>query len=345
MRLGSAVKRILVTGACGFVGGHLIASLNADPETLVFGTTRRPPTNREGGRQLLAADRLKLGDLVDAKFADEVVRTTRPDWVVHLAAQASVSASWQDPSGTLVNNLVSQLNVLEGISRHAPAARILVVGSSEEYGKVGPEDSPLSEDAPLRPDSPYATSKVAQDFLGLQYYLGRQLQVLRVRQFNLIGPGQSDRFALPSFARQIAEVEAGLREPVIQVGNLDACRDFTDVRDAVRAYIAILERGRVGEVYNVGGGSVRSVRELLDALCSLARCPLGVAVDPARLRPSDAPIIQSDCRKIRGDVGWSPVIPIERTLRDILDEWRGLIGDGASAVAPGSDESGPLKAI
>jgi len=316
------LRRILITGAAGFVGGHLVNQFNAVPETLVFGTGHRGAAATTPRVSAIAQDRLYSGDLTDAAFAEMVIREARPDWVVHLAAQSSVPASWKDPTGTLVNNLVSQLNVLEGVARHAPAARVLVVGSSEEYGHARPEDLPLAESAPLRPDSPYAVSKIAQDFMGLQYHLGGHLAVIRVRPFNLIGPGQSDRFAMPSFARQIAEAEAGVRPPVIEVGNLSARRDYTDVRDAVRAYALALERGRVGEVYNVAGGAVRSVREMLDTLCAIAGCSLEVKVDPTRFRPSDAPIIQGDSRRIHDDVGWVPEIPIEQSLRDVLDEWR-----------------------
>ncbi len=266
--------------------------------------------------------RWHVGDLLDPEFVDRIVAEARPDWVVHLAAQASVQSSWQQPTETWKNNTLPQINLLESVSHRAPGARVLIPGSSEEYGRVRAEDLPLSEAAPLRPDSPYGASKVAQDFLGLQYHLGRALDVVRVRPFNLIGPGQSERFAIPSFARQIAEVEAGLREPVIMVGNLDVRRDFTDVRDAVRAYEQILAKGEAGEVYNVGGGCFRTVREILDGLCALSSRTLQIQVDPTRFRPSDAPVVQSDCRKIRDSIGWSPTTPVDRTLVDILDEWR-----------------------
>lgn len=322
----AVVTRVLVTGATGFVGRHLAALLAARPDTLVFGTAHQSTATPSADVPGIDASRLFAGDLTDARFAEEIVREARPDWLIHLAAQASVPASWEDPERTLVNNLVGQLQLLEAASRHAKEARILVAGSAEEYGLARPEDLPLTEDAPLRPGSPYAVSKIAQDYLGLQYHLGRHLAVIRVRPFNLIGPGQSDRFALPSFARQIAEAEAGLRPPTIAVGNLDARRDYTDVRDAVRAYVLLLERGRIGEVYNVGGGAVRTVRELFDALCALARCRLEVTVDPARLRPADVPVMQSDSRKLQVDVGWRPEIPIDQSLRDILDEWRRTTG-------------------
>ncbi|MGH2457918.1 MAG: GDP-mannose 4,6-dehydratase [Chloroflexota bacterium] len=316
------MKRVLVTGAAGFVGGHLIRRLAADPASAIFGVTRRarPSTASDGSTD--AACHWIVGDLLDPALVDRAVAESRPDWVVHLAAQASVVTSWQDPAETWRNNTMPQISLLDSVARHAPTARILIAGSSEEYGQVRLEDPPLAEDAPLRPTSPYAASKVAQDYLGLQYHLGRNLDVRCVRPFNLLGPGQSDRFAIPSFARQIAEAEAGWREPIIRVGNLGARRDFTDVRDAVQAYELLLESGRAGGVYNVGGGCVRSIQEILEVLCALASRDLKIQVDPARFRPADATIVRSDCRKIREAVGWAPTTPIDRTLRDILDEWR-----------------------
>lgn len=316
------MNRILVTGAAGFVGSHFVELARAAPATRVFALVRRQPSETGCSTLRLPSNQVFVGDLLDASFVDAVIDEARPDRVVHLAAQSSVPASWQDPAGTLTNNVVAQLNVLESVVRHVPEARVLVVGSSEEYGNARPSDQPLSEESPLRPESPYAVSKIAQDYLGLQFFIGRRLAVVRVRPFNLIGPGQSDRFAISSFARQIAEVEVGRRPPMIEVGNLSARRDFTDVRDAVRAYSAVIERGQAGEVYNVGGGSVRSIGELLESLCKLARCPLEVKIDAKRFRPIDAPEIESDSRKIREELGWLPRIPIDQSLRDILDEWR-----------------------
>ena len=322
------MRRVLITGATGFVGGHLAALLGSEVDVVLHGTMRHEPAVKPSDQSPIARSHSHVGNLTDATFADDVVKDVRPDWIVHLAAQSSVTASWRDPAATLTNNLIAQLNVLESVVRHVPKARVLVVGSSEEYGRVREQDLPLAESAPFRPDSPYAVSKLAQDYLGLQYHLGRHLDVVRVRPFNLIGPGQADQFVVPSFARQIAEAEAGRRPQVIEVGNLEARRDFTDVRDAVRAYRLVLERGTSGEVYNVGGGTARSVRDLLDCLCVMASCPLEIKIDPARFRPSDAPIIQCDNRRIRHDLGWEPEIPIERTLGDILDEWRRRVAGG-----------------
>lgn len=324
----SGRRRLLVTGAAGFVGRHLVAHLQTSNDLEVIGTSRRlvadePPVGSKGdgpsgggGARFITVD-LTHGDQVDA-----LIRAERPELVVHLAAQPSVAESWRAPAETLTNNLIGQLNLLEGMVRHRPDGRILVVGSSEEYGLIRPEDLPADEDTPFRPDNPYAVSKIAQDYLGLQYFLGRRLAVVRVRPFNLFGPGQSDRFALGSFARQIAEAEAGLGPPEIRVGNLSVRRDYTDVRDAARAYRILIERGTPGEVYNVGGGGVRSIADILDALIAQARCPVSVRTDPSRFRPADAAEISADVGRIRTEFGWQPRIPFETTIRDILSYWR-----------------------
>jgi GDP-4-dehydro-6-deoxy-D-mannose reductase len=317
-------RRILVTGAGGFVGGHLVYLMQSSGAFDVVETRHRHAgepryvSRNSGG--------IFHGELTDEEFASEVIRETRPDAVVHLAAQPSVAESWKDPAGTIVNNSLAQLRVLEAVAEHAPGSRVLVIGSSEEYGRATDDEGTASEESPLRPTSPYATSKVVQDFLGLQYFLGRRVDVVRARPFNLFGPGQSDRFAIASFARQIAEAEAGRRRPTIEVGNLAARRDYTDVRDVVRAYVSLLERGRAGEVYNVGGGGVRAIGEILSQLIQLARCRLTVRTDEKRYRPNDAFAPAPDTRRIRDEIGWRPTIPFEQTVKDILDDWRTRIG-------------------
>ncbi len=287
----------------------------------VVGVFHHQPTGRNGAGEARLADAL-VGDLTDPQFSDTIVRSTRPDWVVNLAAQASPPQSWRDPAETLTTNVVGQSNLLEAIARHAPSARVLVIGSSEEYGRPGQDELVVDETAPLLPDNPYATSKVAQDYQGLQYFLGKNLDVVRARPFNLFGPGQSDRFAISSFARQIVEAEFGLRPPTIAVGNLGARRDYTDVRDAARAYLAILKLAPAGSVYNVGGGGVRVVGEILDALRRSATLEVVVEVDPARYRPGSSGVIIPDARRLRAATGWSPAIPFEQTIADILDDWR-----------------------
>ncbi|HIC94455.1 MAG TPA: SDR family oxidoreductase [Anaerolineae bacterium] len=315
--------KALITGIAGFAGSHLAEYLLAHTDLEVCGVIHRRDDNIAHLR-----DRLMLfrGDLRDYDFVSSVLARTRPDLIFHLAAQAFVPASWRDPWDTLESNIRSQLNVLRAAVELGLEAKVLVVGSNEEYGLVRPEDLPLRETAPLRPDNPYGVSKVAQDMLGLQYRLSHGLHTVRVRPFNHIGPRQSERFVASAFAKQIAEVEANLRPPVIRVGNLSAKRDFTDVRDVVRAYWLILNRGEPGEVYNIGSGVPRSIRELLDILLGLSKVEISVKQDPSRLRPSDVPISYCDFTKLRERTGWQPTIPFEESLRDVLNYWRQKIG-------------------
>jgi GDP-4-dehydro-6-deoxy-D-mannose reductase len=263
--------------------------------------------------------------LLDLQALKELFAATRPDYVYHLAAQAFVPASWADPWSTLENNMRGQLNVLLAAIALGTEPRVLVVGSADEYGIVGAGELPIKETNPLRPNSPYAVSKVAQDMLGYQYYASHKLPVVRVRPFNHIGPGQSPAFVASDFAKQIAEAETGLREPVMQVGNLDARRDFSDVRDIVRAYYLAISQGEAGEVYNLGAERSYSIREVLKALLDLSTTPIKVEQDPTRLRPSDVPEIVSDCDKFRSLTGWQAEIPLEQSLSDILDWWRAQV--------------------
>ncbi|HEX5414736.1 MAG TPA: GDP-mannose 4,6-dehydratase, partial [Chloroflexota bacterium] len=265
-------------------------------------------------------------DLLDADLTARTILAQRPEVIFHLAAQAYVPQAIADPGQTLLNNSLAQLNVLEAARRLEPAPVILVAGSSEVYGTVPPERLPVTEDQPFRPSNPYAVSKVTQDMLGLQYFLSYGLPVVRARPFNHIGPGQSDRFAVASFARQIAEAETGRGQPLLLVGNLGARRDFLDVRDVVRAYGVMARREYAGEVFNVASGVARSVQDLLDALLARATVPIEVRQDPARMRPSEAPLIVGDASKLAAATGWRPEIPLCRSLQNTLDEWRARMG-------------------
>jgi GDP-4-dehydro-6-deoxy-D-mannose reductase len=314
--------RALITGVGGFAGRHLAAYLLAQPDIEVFGSVMVAAAPRDGppGVRLLPAD------LRDAAAATALIAEVQPDRVYHLAAQAYVPQSLRDPWGTLENNIRSQLNLLEAAVRLAPTTRILIVGSNEEYGHAPADELPLREDSPLRPNTPYAVSKIAQDFLGLQYALGAKLHVVRVRPFNHIGPGQNERFVAPQFARQIAEIEAGMRpEPALYVGNLDAQRDFSDVRDVVRAYYVVLQHGAPGEVYNICSGRPRSAGELLNLMLSMSRVPIEVKFDPSRMRAVDTPISYGDPSRLRAATGWQPEIPFEQTVQDVLDDWRSRV--------------------
>ncbi|HLF27851.1 MAG TPA: GDP-mannose 4,6-dehydratase [Anaerolineae bacterium] len=316
--------RALITGVAGFVGGHLVEHLAATTDWEVWGNVRDP-----GDMQFVVPGvRAVVADLRDPRSALDLIDQSQPDFVFHLAAQAFVPQSWVDPWDTYETNLRAQLNLFEALLRRNRMARVLVIGSNEEYGLVQPDQLPLREDSPLRPDSPYGVSKIAQDFIGLQYALSRRLPVVRVRPFNHIGPRQSEKFAAAAFAKQIALIEAGQAPPVVKVGNLSAQRDFSDVRDIVRAYRLAVEQAEVSEVYNIGSGAPRSVQQLLDVLLSFSTKSIRVEVDPERMRPSDTPISYCDAGKFSARTGWRPLIPFEQTLRDVLDDWRMRIKEG-----------------
>ncbi len=318
--------KAFITGAGGFAGGHLVASLlrqpGQAPADIVAGVLQPPGHNPTLDR--LAVQQYQL-DLCDAAAVHAAIEDIRPDVVFHLAALADVAASFKDPWGTLANNIHAQVNLLEACRNIVPTARVLVVSSAEIYG-AAPADVPLDETVPFAPANPYSVSKVAQDMLGLQYYLAYRLPVVRARPFNHIGPGQGSGFVAADFASQIAAIEAGQREPVMFVGNLEAERDFTDVRDVVRAYLLLAQHGQAGEAYNVCSGQGYSIQYLLDTLLSYATVPIEVRQDPARMRPSDVPRRVGDATKLRTRTGWTPQIPFEQSLLDTLNDWRARLG-------------------
>jgi GDP-4-dehydro-6-deoxy-D-mannose reductase len=317
-RKGGTV-RALITGISGFVGSHLAEYLLDHTDWHVAGTVYGPEENIEHLRNRLE---LYPAELSELETVISIVEQAKPDHIFHLAAQPLVSLSRRNPWGTLAINIRLQLNILEAVARLGLSARILVVGSSEEYGQVRPDELPIKETNPLRPTSPYAVSKVAQDMLGLQYHLSHQLFTVRVRAFNHIGPRQSLGFVAPDFASQIAKAEAGLQEPVIRVGNLEPQRDFSDVRDVVQGYHLLITQGEPGEVYNLGSEQAHSVGELLKTLIAMVKKPITIEQDPERVRPTDVPVMVSDCTKIREQTGWRPTISFEQSLQDVLDYWR-----------------------
>jgi GDP-4-dehydro-6-deoxy-D-mannose reductase len=312
--------KVLVTGIGGFVGVHLARHLLEQPDVTVIGTTYLP--SDEHPDLIKAGVPLHRIDLTDAEAIYNLLRDEQPDQIYHLAAQSFVPESFDDPWGTLRNNIQGELNILQSMIRLGLNVRVLVVSSGEIYGPVSPEDIPIDEEQPLRPSSPYSVSKVAQDMLGLQYYLSHNLPVIRVRPFNQIGPGQSKRFVVPAFASQIAAIEAGQQEPVLYVGSLEARRDFTDVRDMVRAYRLVMALGAPGAVYNIGTGQAHSIGELLDILLHHTDAPIEVQIDPGRLRPVEIPIIVANPARVKATTGWEPAFTFEQTLVDVLDEWR-----------------------
>jgi GDP-4-dehydro-6-deoxy-D-mannose reductase len=318
--------KALITGITGFAGSHLADYLLAEhPDVQVTGTYRWRSL-RENIEHL--ADRVPMieCDIRDASATREVIASQRPDVIFHLAAQSFVPSSWKAPHETLGTNILGQLNVLEAVRAAGLACRIQIAGSSEEYGLVHPDELPITEDQPLRPLSPYAVSKVAQDVLAYQYFQSYGMAIVRTRGFNHTGPRRPSVFVCSDFARQLVEIGLGRRAPLIRVGNLEARRDFTDVRDVVRAYHLMLMRGQPGEAYNVGSGRGYSIQYLLDTLLGYSTSSIEVRQDPARMRPSDVPRRVGDASKLRQHTGWEPVIPFEQSLIDILNDWRQRLG-------------------
>jgi GDP-4-dehydro-6-deoxy-D-mannose reductase len=313
--------RVLITGITGFVGSYM-AEYALARGAEVFGSSRwRSKT--ENIEHLRSKITLIESDLRDLSSVRNLLESSSPDYVVHLAAQSFVGASWQTPAETLSTNIISQVNVLEAVRGLKMSPRFLAVGSSEEYGLVFEDELPIRETNPLRPLSPYAVSKVAQDMMGYQYFRSYGLPIIRTRAFNHEGPRRGEVFVTSNFAKQVAEIEAGLRDPVLFVGDLKPRRDYSDVRDVVRGYWLLLERGEPGEVYNLCSGRSWAIQQVLDFLLDQSTVKgIGVKTDPTRLRPSDVMWLEGDASKIEKAVGWKVEIPFERTLRDLLGYWR-----------------------
>jgi len=296
--------RAVVTGGLGFVGQHLVRHL------------------RDAGDDVTTLDHRgdHAVDITDGPAVAAVLTEVAPEAVYHLAGWADVGASWADPVTVLRVNAEGTLHVLRACTA-AGVGRVLTVASADVYGVVTEDELPLTEDSPLRPTSPYAASKLAADALAQQAFLGHGLGVVRVRPFNHLGPGQSEQFVAPAIAARIARAERDGSDS-IPVGNLSARRDVTDVRDVVRAYRLLVERGRPGEVYNVCTGRDLAIQTLADLLVGLARRPIELVADPALLRPVDLPVLRGDASKLRAATGWEPSIPIEQTVADLLDDMR-----------------------
>ncbi len=323
----TAPARALVTGAGGFVGSHLLDYLLSHTDWELYANALHSPPNPKSKIQNPKLTWMAC-DLTRRESTTEMVGEVRPNYVFHLAAQSNVQQAFKDPEATLMNNVVGQLNLLDGLRMSSPQARILVTCSSEQYGLVRPENIPIDEETEFRPNNPYAVSKIAQDALALQYFLTYGQQTIRVRPFNHIGPGQTEHFVAAAFARQIALIEAGKQEPVISVGNLAAERDFTDARDMVRAYHLAITQGEAGAVYNIGSGQGHTIQWLLDTLVSASTVEVEVRQDPSRMRPSDIPSLICDATRFRRQTRWQPQIPLEQTLADILRYWREKVRSG-----------------
>ncbi len=313
--------RVLITGITGFAGSHLAELCLSKKDVELYGMIRWR-SRMENIEHIQDRIRLLECDLRDASSTRDVIEEVRPGLIFHLAAQSFVPTSWKAPSESLQTNIIGQLNIFEAVRKLGLDCRIQIACSSEEYGMVYPDEVPIKESNPLRPLSPYGVSKVGQDMLGYQYFMSFGMKIVRTRGFNHTGPRRAPVFVCSDFARQIIDIEKGLKQPVMEVGNLDAKRDFTDVRDMVRAYWLSLEKGTPGSVYNICTGRSYSIREILGKLVEISGVRVDVRTDKGRLRPSDVPLLEGDNSAFRKDTGWEPVIPMEKTLADFLDFWR-----------------------
>ena len=318
------MKKVLITGASGFVGTYLCQHLLSLGNGEIHGTYLTEDSKEKSP----VKDNITFHkvDLQDKNQTEELLQNVMPDEVYHLAAMASVPVSFKDPIGAMHSNIDVQLHLFEGLRKYElTKTKVLVVGSAEEYGYVTKDDLPVNEQTSLRPSSPYAVSKIAQDYLGFQYFISYKMPIFRVRPFNHVGPGQGRGFVVADFAKQVAEIEKGKMEPIIKVGNIEARRDFTDVRDMVRLYPLLLEKGTPGDVYNAGSGISHKIQEVMDMLISLAKISIKLEIDPAKFRPSDIPEIIADSSKVTKVTGWKPEIPFEQTIKDTLDYWRNSV--------------------
>ncbi|MGB5053148.1 MAG: GDP-mannose 4,6-dehydratase [Nitrospirales bacterium] len=314
--------KVLITGISGMVGSHLAEYILADhPDVDLHGLIRwRTPLDH----LVPIKDRIALhyGDLRDLNSLIVVIKKIQPDWIFHLAAQSFVTTSFDAPVDTLSTNVLGTTNLLDALRITGVDAKVHVCSSSEVYGQVLAHEVPITEANPFRPASPYAVSKVGEDMIAFQYYLSYGIRTVRTRMFTHTGPRRGDVFAESAYAKQIVEVESGLRKNPIRVGNLDSIRTFADVRDAVRAYWVLMEKCPAGEVYNIGGNRTMTLRDMLEILKGMATCRIEHVVDPALLRPSDVTLQIPDTSKFKAATGWEPRIPFEETLQGILDFYR-----------------------
>lgn len=309
----------LITGANGFCGRHLATLLEKSNVGTVYGLSRKIPQELEVGHSKVI---YKSCDLMDYDSVLEVIKDVKPDYIFHLAADSSVASSWKNPTKMITNNIVSQINLFEAVHELGLSSKIVIACSSEEYGLVRESDLPVNENCNFNPLSAYAVSKVAQDMMGFQYYKSYNMNIVRIRAFNMTGPGRPPNYALSSFAKQIADIEKGIVENVIHVGNLNAMRDFIDIRDGVRAYLLVALKASPGSVYNLCSGKAYKLMDLLNYLVSLTKEEVKVEIDNSRFRPADIPVMVGDNTKIKKEINWAPEIDIHETLKDLLNYWR-----------------------
>lgn len=313
--------RSLIIGGSGFVGGYLADYLKECGYEVAV--TKMPS---ELSKQTESTNIQVCGlDILDQKEVEEILRKIKPDIIFHLAAQSSVAVSWKNPELTIDVNIKGCIHVLEAVRRQDKRIRVLLIGSGEEYGKILPQEIPVSEGQSIRPGNIYAATKACQNMIGSIYAQAFGMDVVMVRAFNHIGPRQAPIFVVSDFCKQAAEIEAGMREAVIKTGNLDVKRDFTDVRDVVRAYMMLAEKGAAGETYNVGSGHAVSIGEILQVILKKSPAGIRIEADRQKFRPSDVPVIEADIGKLRKITGWMPRIPLEQAIQDTLDSWRGTV--------------------
>lgn len=309
------MKKGLVIGAAGFVGNYLIDEMKR--EGMEVFATKLP-------KEKMDRSDIKIYDLdiLDKNAVVGLLFEVRPNFIFHLAAQSSVALAWKNPCLTVDVNIKGSLNVMDALRELFYKPRVLLIGSGEEYGHILPNETPISEGNLLRPGNIYAATKACQNMIGNIYQKAYDLELIMVRAFNHVGPGQAPTFVVSDFCKQAAEIEKGLREPVMRVGNLAAKRDFTDVRDVVKAYVKLIQQGTAGETYNVGRGHAIEIRKLLDMIISMSSAEIKVEIDQNKIRPVDVPIIEADISKLTKLTGWKPQIPIEQTILETLNYWR-----------------------
>ncbi len=329
---GGTDVKVLITGITGFAGSHLADYILANYPAAKIHGTRRWRSKEDAADHLNGKVTFHECDITDAHNVRQVLERVKPDKIFHLAAQSYIPVSWDSPAETFHTNIIGQCNLFEVIRRLRPSGYdpiVQIAGSSEEYGKVDETELPIKESTPLFPLSPYAVSKVTQDFMGYQYWRSYKIRIIRTRAFNHEGPRRGDVFVISNFSKQIAEIENGVRKPVVYVGNLEAIRDFTDVRDTVRAYWLATEKCKPGEVYNICSGRGYRIADVLDMLLRLSKVKdIAIETDPQRLRPSDVPVLIGNCDKLRKATDWRPEIRFDTTLRDSMEYWRARVLTG-----------------
>ncbi len=314
------MKKALIIGAAGFVGPYLAAHLTEECGMQVYATKLTQNNLCDVKAEVHSLNILNKEEIIDLLYR------IRPDYIFHLAAQSSVALSWKNPGLTIDVNIKGSVNVMDAVRELYYKPKVLLIGSGEEYGRIRPGETPISEDNYLRPGNLYAATKVCQNMIANIYATAYDMELVMVRAFNHIGPKQASIYVVSDFCRQVVEIEKGLRESVMMVGNLKAMRDFTDVRDVVRAYALLAEHGKAGETYNVGSGHAVEIREILDLIISQSNVEVEVRVDPNKIRPVDVPIIEADTSKLRELTGWEQRIPLKQTIYETMEYWRGQLG-------------------